>query len=120
MSVVHWIYCRVCDRVEEDARVDLGAMPDCCGEPMRVTWEHGQAPHTDLHEPRYSDAAGRSFRSTREKESYLRDPRNNPWGVSYEAAGDKVGGARTDLSIKNTGFCYPGQQRRTSTGEGRS
>lgn len=119
MSVVHWIYCKACERTLQDVRVDLGAMPRCCGEPMRVTWEHGQAPSTDLHEPRYSEAAGRAFRSTRERERYLRDPRNNRWGVSYEPCGDKVGGARTDLSIRNTGFMYPGMPSRTSTGERR-
>lgn len=124
MSVVHWIRCPRCGAVEQDVRVDVESMPLCTqgheATPMRVTWEHGIPPKTDLHEPRYSEAAGRSFRSTREKERWMRDPTKNAWGISYEPCGDKVGGARTDLSIRNTGFSYPGNSRRTSTGERRA
>lgn len=120
MSVLHWLYCDACGIVLEDVQVDLGRMPTCetCGREMRITWEHGKPPATDCYGvAQYSDAAGREFTSHRQKVAHMKDPRNNPWGVSYEEAGDKVGGARPDLSIKKTGFSYEGQRSRVSTGE---
>lgn len=109
--------CSACDRLVLDYLSAYGDWPYCgLGHDliqMQVTWERGQAPKTDVYgSPVYSDASGQWHRSTREKEKHLAD-----WG--FTPAGDPVGGARKELRIKNTGFSYPGQERRTSTGEKR-
>lgn len=76
--------------------------------------------NVDAHDPQWSDAAGRYFSSTHEKERYMYQPHQiDKQGntVRYEAAGDKVHGGRADHSLKNKGFSYAGQEKKTSTGE---
>lgn len=115
--ILHDLICTVCERVEVDVQVsggDYGHCDTCGGE---RTWRPAGF-HTDVYgSPQYSDASGQYHSSTREKAAHLADPRNNEYGVSFQEAGDKVGGARKDHTLKRTGFSYPSQGGRTSTGE---
>lgn len=70
----------------------------------------------------YSDAAGCEVTSSRERDRIMRNTHHviGDTGYSvrgYEPAGDKVGGARADHSLKRTAFSGGGIRTRTSTGE---
>lgn len=107
--------CPACERVVTDHVSAYGDWPVCaCGAEMRVTWERGKCPALDAYGvPVYSDATGQYHTSTRDRERAMRE-------LGFHPAGDKVGGARTDLSIRGTGFSYGGQASRVSTGERRT
>jgi hypothetical protein len=79
---------------------------------MDVTWERGRAPSTDVYGcAQLSDATGLEHTSQREKIKYMRD-------AGYEEAGDKVGGARIEHSLKNSTFSFGGQVSHRTVSEG--
>lgn len=94
--VLHDIRCAKCQRLMPDVLVDTENMPKCrCGGATR--WVPSRM-NTDLYPtPRYSDATGKTHTSQREKERYMRDR-------GFTPCGDKVGGARLDLSLRGTKF----------------
>jgi len=110
------LYCVDCDEPVFGVACAYREYPDCasCGGEMRVNWEGGHAPSTDVYgSEQYSDASGLSHSSTREKEAHMAD-----WG--YHPAGDPVGGARIEHKLNGTGFSFPGQVSRRTVNEGRA
>ena len=110
MAVLHDLGCRVCGTTQSDVFVVGGNYPLCCGTAMH--WIPAKVTTDVLGCEVYSDAAGRSFTSQRQKERFMAQK-------GFTVAGDKVGGARKDLSIRGSAFSYLGQGSRVSTGERR-
>lgn len=105
--------CTVCDAIVWNVATEYKRYPGCasCGGKMEVTWEGRQAPATDVYGvAQFSDATGEWHTSQRDKVRVMRE-------CGYEEAGDPVGGARPDHTLKNTAWSYPGQKSRTSTEE---
>lgn len=108
------LYCVDCGEVVWSVACAYQRYPGCanCGGEMRVTWEGGKAPATDVFGcAQYSDASGLEHSSTRDKEQHMAK-----WG--YHGAGDKVGGARNEHRLKGTGCSYAGQTNRRTVSEG--
>ena len=107
---LHDIRCTRCQTVALDVVIENHVYPPCtlCGG--KTSWIPAKVTTDLFGTPQYSDAAGRFFSSQREKEKYMAER-------GYYGKGDKDHGARVDLSIRGTGFSYPGQGSRTSTGE---
>jgi hypothetical protein len=107
---LHDIRCTRCATIQLDVVIENHEYPPCplCGG--KTTWVPSKMTTDLFATPQYSDAAGRSFSSQREKEKYMAE--RGYWGK-----GDKDHGARVDLSIKRTGFSYSGQGNHRSTGE---
>lgn len=109
MAVVHDLICKRCQKVTPGQLVDVGKYGTCeCGGAR--TWMPSKLSSDVFGSEQYSDAAGRSFTSQREKENYMRDR-------GYQIAGDPVGGARYEHGINGTAFSYAGQGAKTSTAE---
>jgi hypothetical protein len=109
------LYCQICGTVLEDVSCEYRLYPACpeCGGPMKVTWESGQPPNTDIHGvAEFSDATGMYHTSQRDKVRVMKE-------CGYEEAGDKVHGGRPDHTLKNSTFSYPGQRNKRTTAEGR-
>jgi len=88
--------------------------PACanCGGKLKITWEGGIAPATDVYgRPVYSDATGECHTSQREKAKAMAE-----WG--FHEAGDPVGGARREHKLRGTGFSFSGQSSRRTVSEG--
>ena len=113
MPVLHGLECRACGVTIEDAYVEVDALPPCeCGKQLTIWWGHGQPPTTDVFGvPQYSDATGEVHSSQRDKVRHMKE-----WG--FEEAGDKVGGARNDHTLKNSTFSFAGQTTRRTVAEG--
>jgi hypothetical protein len=109
MSVLHSLHCLCCEWEGSDfvSPPDFPPCPECQGP---TTWTPAGFTTDVFGAPKYSDAAHRTFSSQREKESYMRTQ-------GYEVAGDKVRGARPELSIRGSGFSYVGQGKRRTHGE---
>jgi hypothetical protein len=108
------LFCTHCDAKVWDDASPFNEYPPCeeCGGQMDVTWERGMAPSTDVYGcAQFSDATGQEHSSQREKIKFMRN-------AGYEEAGDKVGGARIEHSLKNSTFSYPGQTGRSTVSEG--
>ena len=108
------LQCKKCDDIRWDVSCAYGAYPCCerCGGETFVTWVGGQAPSTDVYGSAiYSDATGEYHTSQRDKIKTMKE-----WG--YEEAGDPVGGARKDHTLKKTGFSFGGQSSRRTVAEG--
>lgn len=110
MKALHDLHCTACSNTVENVLVEDCQYPDCelCGAAM--DWTPAQLNTDVFGSEQYSEAAGRSFTSQRQKRNFMRE-------AGYEEAGDKVGGARPEHRIKGTGFSYGGQSSRVSTGE---
>lgn len=117
--------CVDCDVVvdlgycEWDPADNYGSCPDCGGR-LRMVPEGFV---TDVYGcAQYSDAAGCEVTSSRERDRIMRQASHEIGDTGfkvpgYEPCGDKVGGARPDLSLKKTAFSGGGIRTRTSTGE---
>ena len=108
------LYCMDCGDVVWGVACAYKKYPGCanCGGELRVTWEGGQAPSTDVYgSPQYSDASGQYHSSQREKIGVMRDH-------GFDEAGDAVGGARYEHKLKRTTFSYCGQGNRRTVSEG--
>ncbi len=108
------LYCVDCEETVFRVACEYDKYPGCanCGGRMRVSWEGGQAPSTDVFgSEQYSDATGMYHTSQRDKERTMRD-------YGYETAGDKVGGARREHVLKGTTFSYGNQANKRTVGEG--
>jgi hypothetical protein len=112
MSVWHDLECQRCGFRETDVLVSQGRIRRCpCGGARKIVYDGWQTVHTDLFTtPQYSDAAGLTFSSQREKERHMA-------GLGYQVAGDRVGGARADHTLKHKAVSYAGQGCRKSTAE---
>lgn len=113
-TIIHDLRCTVCKVLHLNVGVVNGAIPGCdlCGGQMKVSWEGGKPPGTDVYgHPKWNEGTGRFESSHRQAEKFMR---SQGWDG---AAGDPVGGARPDHRIKRTGFSYAGQASRVSTGE---
>jgi len=90
---------------------DIPRCPECGGE-LEMCWVGGKPPATDVFGcAQYSDATGEFHTSQRDKIRVMKD-------VGFEEAGDLVGGARKDHTLKNTGFSFSGQGSRRTVSEG--
>jgi len=102
-------YCRACDRELRNVELPADSRPECCAQPMRVDWSHGQAPHNDVYgSPKWNEAVGDFVGSTREADTAMRL-------AGFEPAGDRVGGARNEdhMGLGKV-FSYSDQTRRSS------
>ena len=124
MGVLHDIHCTRCSWERDGVVVDPDAFPPCgkCGGP--TTWTpRGFA--TDVHEPEFNHATGEMHSRHRDVEMHValqcREYKEKT-GIELEItpAGDKVGGARSELKINGSGFSYSGQGSRQSSGERRA
>lgn len=107
--VVHDLICKLCQKVTPNQMVEVGKYGTCeCGGER--TWMPSKLTSDVFGSETYSDAAGRSFTSQREKEKFMRSH-------GFEVAGDPVGGARYTHRIEGTAFSYSGQGSKTSTAE---
>jgi hypothetical protein len=105
--------CGRCGTVRWNVASEFRKYPPCakCGGKTHVTWEAGQPPATDVFGcATYSDATGEYHTSQRDKIRVMKEH-------GYEEAGDPVGGARNDHTLKNTAISAPGLGLRRSTGE---
>lgn len=84
---------------------------DCtaCGNPLRYVATWGGANGGLYGSAQYSDATGQWHTSQHEKEMVMAKK-------GYYPAGDPVGGARKDHTLKNSAFGFSGGPK-TSTGE---
>jgi hypothetical protein len=108
------LHCVDCGEFVMNVACEYATYPPCgnCGGEMVIDWRAGQAPSTDVYgSPIYSDATGMYHTSQRDKVRHMRE-----WG--YDEAGDKVGGARRDHTLKRTGFSFQGQSTRKTVSEG--
>jgi hypothetical protein len=107
---LHDIRCTRCDTVHLNVVIEDHAYPPCtlCGS--KTVWIPSKVTTDLFGTPQYSDATGDFNSSQREKEKKMAD-------LGYYPKGDKDHGARVELSIKGTGFSFPGQSSRVSTGE---
>lgn len=123
MAVLHDLQCECGWESPAPYHIEQGAFPHCpdCQGQTRPRFDAWTTVSTDIYStPQYSDAAGRFFSSTREKERHMYQPHQiDTQGntVRYEAAGDKVHGARADHTLKRSAFSYNGQGSKISTGE---
>jgi len=107
--------CVLCGHVMMDVACEYAHYPPCemCEGRLIITWERGKPPATDVYGcPQYSDASGKWHSSQHEKRMELAK-----WG--FHEAGDPVGGARKDHTLKHTAISAPKLGLRTSTGERR-
>ncbi len=108
------LYCVDCKEVVWSVACNYGHYPDCagCGGKMRITWEGGHAPATDVYgSAQYSDATGQFHTSQRDKARVMRE-------IGFHEAGDLVGGARADHRLKKTTFSYGKQGSHRTVSEG--
>lgn len=108
------LQCSACHRIQWNVPCEYQKYPRCpeCGGGLLVCWAGGQPPATDVYGcAQYSDASGQWHTSQRDKIRHMKE-----WG--YEEAGDKVGGARKDHTLKGTSFSYGGQSSRRTVAEG--
>ncbi len=106
--------CTVCSAVTLAVACSYREYPNCatCGGSTAITWAGGKAPGTDVFGcSTYSDATGEWHTSQRGKIKAMRD-------LGYEEAGDKVGGARADHTLKRSTFSFPDQGSRRTVSEG--
>ncbi len=106
--------CTVCSAVTLAVACAYREYPNCalCGGSTAITWAGGVAPSTDVYgSAKYSDATGQEHTSQREKIRAMKD-------LGYHEAGDKVGGARADHTLKNSTFSFPNQGSRRTVTEG--
>jgi hypothetical protein len=103
------LYCHRCESRELAVTFKEEDWPECCGAQMKIAVVTPR--RTDCYSaPRYSEAGGKFYSSRREQVADMK-------AAGFEEAGDKVGGARTELSIKESSFSYPGKVSRMSTAE---
>jgi hypothetical protein len=110
------LYCVDCGEPVFGVACAYREYPDCasCGGEMRVTWEGGQPPSTDVYGcAQYSDATGECHTSQRAKARVMAE-------AGYHEAGDPVGGARIEHRLNGTGFSFSGQGSRRTVSEGRA
>ena len=108
------LYCVDCEETVWGVACEYDRYPGCasCGGKMKISWEGGHAPSTDVYgSEQYSDATGMYHTSQRQKEQVMRD-------YGYEVAGDPVGGARKEHRLKGTTFSYGNQSSRRTVSEG--
>lgn len=110
IRTLHDLRCAECGTVTLDVVVENHVYPPCilCGG--KTTWIPAKMTTDLFGTPQYSDATGDFNSSQREKEKKMA-------GLGFYPKGDKDHGARVELSIKRTGFSYPGQGSRQSTAE---
>ena len=125
---IHDIRCHDCSYVEvyafiKLAELEAGDWGKCptCGSSARC-WVPAQL-NTDMHDPTYYHATGEFHGSQREATMHLAKQARD-WSsktgmqfVQPIEAGDKVGGARADLSLHDSAWSYPDQKSKKSTGE---
>ena len=107
--------CVLCNFIMHNVPCEYAKYPPCqlCHGRLVITWEAGQAPATDVYgSAKFSEATGEWHTSQREKAKRMAE-------FGYHEAGDKVGGARADHTLKHTAVSAPGLGLRTSTGERR-
>ncbi len=105
--------CVKCGTIRWNEPCKYGEYESCeeCGSQMNITWEGGKPPATDIFgSAKYFDCTGGYHTSTREVDNVMR-------AEGFYAAGDLVGGARKDHTLKHTYMSGAGLSRRTSTGE---
>ena len=107
---LHDIRCTRCKTVALDVVIEDHVYPPCTLCDGKTVWVPSKVTMDLFPTLQYSDAAGRSFSSQREKEKYMAE-------LGFYGKGDKDHGARPELSIKRSGFSYPGQGSRVSTAE---
>ena len=108
------LYCVDCEEPVWSVACEYQNYPDCanCGGEMKISWEGGHAPSTDVYGcARYSDATGMEHTSQREKVKHMAE-----WG--FHEAGDKVGGARKEHRLSGASFSFPGQGSKRTVSEG--
>ena len=111
--------CIACGAVMPEVPCEYLKYPPCslCSGAMVITWERGKPPSTDVYgSAKWNEASGQVHSSTREVEQFMADPEK---GGGFYPAGDLVGGARADHTMKHTTISAPKLGLRTSTGERR-
>jgi hypothetical protein len=114
-TIIHDLRCTQCGTLHLDTAIIDGARPACrlCGGEMKVSWEGGKPPGTDLYmTPQWNEGTGRYETSHASAEKYMRQEHGYEGGC-----GDKVHGARHEHRIVGTGYSYRGQGSRVSTAE---
>ena len=106
------LFCTGCGKDYPDVLCTWKDYGKCitCASPLdwRPTWNGATG---GLYgSPLFSDATGQYHSSQHEKEMVMAKK-------GYYPAGDPVGGARKDHTLKHTAISFPGQSSRTSTGE---
>jgi hypothetical protein len=115
--ILHDLICKDCEAVRRDVVVINGDYPHCTICKGEMTWMPSKV-STDLFAtPQFSDATGEWHSSQSEKIKRMKEIGVATTGVPYTEAGDKVHGARNDLSIKRSAFSFSGQKSRVSTEE---
>ena len=117
MSVLHDLGCTACGTRMLKVMVKVDVLPPCqlCGGKTKTRYDDWKTVAGDFGcQPFYSDAAGRWFTSQHDQDRHMRG-----LDIPFYPAGDKVGGARTELKIHGSGFSYAGQGSRQSSQEHR-
>lgn len=106
------LICRDCGEVYHDVYCEYQKYGICgiCNGPVESAASWNGANGGLYGSPTQSDASGQSHSSQYEKEKYMASK-------GFGACGDKVHGARLDLSMKKSAFSFSGQKSRVSTGE---
>jgi len=127
MPILHDLQCKGCGwESPETVLVPSAGPPPCpsCRHKTEPRYDAWNTMVLDCYStPKYFDAAGRSFSSTREKERFMYKEHRigtaerGRGTVRYEPSGDRVHGARPDHTLKDKGFSYAGQKNRSSSGE---
>ena len=117
------LYCVDCGETVWGVACEYRKYPGCanCGGFLKISWEGGQAPATDVYGcSQYSDASGQWHSSQREKVKFMKTAGsqiNNARVSGFEEAGDKVGGAREETFIRRSYF-HSGEHTRKTASEG--